>query len=96
MPIIARVRILPKEVGTKPELILGDVREFKLVRYSLEPIAFGLDAIIADFSLDDGEMGTDGLENRLASSPLVGEVEVLMVSRSYRVSGAGHHRPRRG
>lgn len=80
MPIIARVKILPKEIETKPAEIFDAIKEYKLMKYSLEPIAFGLNAIIADFLLDDSEKGTDGLENRLTSNLLVGEVEVLMVS----------------
>jgi translation elongation factor EF-1beta len=80
MPIIVRVKILPKQLETKPDEIFDTAKGYKLIKYYLEPIAFGLNAIIADFSLDDSEKGTDGLENYLISNPLVGEVEVLMVS----------------
>ncbi len=78
--VIARVKILPKEITTKPEEILNSISGFKLIKYQIEPIAFGLNAIIADFELDDAEGGTDPLEQALLTNDMISEIEVMGVS----------------
>ncbi|MGC8661593.1 MAG: elongation factor 1-beta [Nitrososphaeria archaeon] len=78
--VIARVKILPKDITTKPDAILGSIRGFKLIKYQVEPIAFGLNAIIADFELDDAEGGTDPLEQALLTNEMISEMEVIGVS----------------
>ncbi|MCL4343813.1 MAG: elongation factor 1-beta [Nitrososphaerota archaeon] len=78
--VIARVKILPKDIATKPDVILNSISGFKLIKYQVEPIAFGLNAIIADFELDDAEGGTDPLEQALLTNKLISEMEVIGVS----------------
>jgi len=78
--VIARVKILPKEITTKPEEILNSIHGFKILRYQIEPIAFGLNAIIADFELEDAEGGTDPLEQALLTNDLISEIEIIGVS----------------
>ncbi|MEM3261677.1 MAG: hypothetical protein QXW72_04765 [Conexivisphaerales archaeon] len=78
--MIARVKILPKDITTKPDTILNSISGFKLIKYQVEPIAFGLNAIIADFELDDAEGGTDPLEQALLTNKLISEMEVIGVS----------------
>lgn len=78
--VIARVKILPKEITTKPEEILNSIQGFKILRYQIEPIAFGLNAIIADFELEDAEGGTDPLEQALLANDLISEIEIIGVS----------------
>jgi elongation factor 1-beta len=48
---------------------------------SMEPIAFGLKAIIGDFLLDDAEGQMDKLEEAIKSVEGVGEIEVTNISR---------------
>jgi elongation factor 1-beta len=48
---------------------------------SMEPIAFGLKAIIGDFLLDDSEGQMDKLEESIKSVEGVGQIEVTNISR---------------
>jgi elongation factor 1-beta len=48
---------------------------------SMEPIAFGLKAIVGDFLLDDAEGQMDKLEESIKSIEGVGEIEVTNISR---------------
>ena len=47
----------------------------------MEPIAFGLNAIVGDFLLDDAEGQMDKLEECIKSVEGVGEIEVTNISR---------------
>jgi elongation factor 1-beta len=47
----------------------------------MEPIAYGLKAIIGDFFLEDAEGQMDKLEDSIRSVEGVGEIEVTNVSR---------------
>ncbi|MGC8568789.1 MAG: elongation factor 1-beta [Nitrososphaeria archaeon] len=78
--VLVRIKILPNDIETKPEDIINSIKNFKVVRYTVEPIAFGLNAIIADIEMDEAEGGTDPLEEELKNNPLVSEVEVIAVS----------------
>lgn len=78
--VLVRVKILPKDIETKPEEIINSITKFKVVNYSVEPIAFGLNAIIADIEMDEAEGGTDPLENYLMENDKIGEIEILAVS----------------
>lgn len=78
--VIARVKILPNDIETKPETILSSISGFKIIKYQVEPIAFGLNAIIADFEIDEAEGGTDSLEQALLTNKLISEMEVIGVS----------------
>ena len=85
--LIVRVKILPEDIETKPEQAIEDVRSStkavaSLIRYRVEPIAFGLNALIVDFGIEDKEGGTDPLETALLSTKGVSQVDVLGVSKS--------------
>jgi elongation factor 1-beta len=47
----------------------------------MEPIAFGLEAIVGDFLVDDAEGQMDKLEESIKSVEGVGEIEVTNISR---------------
>jgi len=49
--------------------------------HAIEPIAFGLEAIVADFLLDDAEGQMDKLEESIKHIVGVGEIEVMNISR---------------
>jgi elongation factor 1-beta len=53
----------------------------ELKAHAKEPIAFGLNAIIGDFLIDDEEGQMDKLEDSIKSIEGVGQIEVINISR---------------
>jgi elongation factor 1-beta len=49
--------------------------------HAMEPIAFGLNAIVGDFTLEDAEGQMDKLEDSIKRVEGVGEIEVMNISR---------------
>jgi elongation factor 1-beta len=81
--LIVRTKIMPKEAEISPKAILESLRnqplEIKATRE--EPIAFGLVALVADFQIPDEAGEMDKLENLLRTQELIGEFEIVGVSR---------------
>ena len=82
-----RAKILPAEseidldeIAKKIGTSLKD--EITLIKYTKEPLAFGLYFINAEFSLEDKEGQMDSLENAVRAVEGVGEFEVLGISRT--------------
>ena len=64
------------------EVIRGSLKDdIKLRNYQIEPLAFGLHFIKAEFILDDKEGQMDSLENTLKNIEGVSEIEVMNMSR---------------
>jgi len=85
--LLLKAKILP--TGTEVDLDniakkIGSVLKdgIKLLKYTKEPLAFGLYFINGEFSLDDKEGQMDSLENAVRSIDGVGEFEVLGMSRA--------------
>lgn len=85
--LVLRAKILP--TGTEIDLdgvaknISTTLKDgIALLKYTKEPLAFGLYFINAEFTLDDKEGQMDSLENSVRSIEGVGEFEVLGVSRA--------------
>jgi elongation factor 1-beta len=84
--LVVRIRILPAEADSNLENVSESIKkslpqgmELKISR--MEPIAFGLKAIVGDFLLDDAEGQMDKLEESIKSVEGVGEIEVTNISR---------------
>ena len=83
---VIRLKLLPKDVDTKHELIVDSVsralpQEAKIRGHRIEPIAFGLSAIILDVVAPEEEGVIDRVEQSVSGLPLVGQSELLGVSR---------------
>jgi elongation factor 1-beta len=84
--LVARIRILPAEAESNLENVVESIKKsvpkgMEMKSSSMEPIAFGLKAIIGDFLLDDSEGQMDKLEESIKSVEGVGQIEVTNISR---------------
>ena len=80
------VKILPTGTEINLDELVNSIRnnlsdKIELIEYSKEPLAFGLEFIKAQFTLDDAEGQMDSLENSVKSVDGVSEFEVMNMSR---------------
>jgi elongation factor 1-beta len=84
--LVARIRILPAdaEINTDEvaKAIGGAIPSGMVLKaHAKEPIAFGLNALVGDFLLEDAEGQMDKLEESIKAVHGVGEIEVVNISR---------------
>jgi elongation factor 1-beta len=84
--LVARIRIMPADAESNLDSVLQSIKNtmpqrMEMKGHAIEPIAFGLKAIIGDFLLDDAEGQMDELEESIKNVEGVGEIEVTNISR---------------
>jgi len=80
------VKILPTGVEINLDELVGSIKTslkdgIELKEYVKEPLAFGLEFIKAQFTLDDAEGQMNSLEKTVIDTDGVSEFEVLNMSR---------------
>jgi elongation factor 1-beta len=84
--LIARIKVLPTDTDINLEGIVDKLRSslpdgMQVRNSAKEPIAFGLNALIVDFLLEDKEGQMDKLESAIKDTQGVSEIEVMNLSR---------------
>jgi elongation factor 1-beta len=84
--LIARIRIMPADAESNLEGVVQSIKTsmpegMEMKGHAMEPIAFGIRAIVGDFLLEDAEGQMDRLESSIKNINGVGEIEVLNISR---------------
>ncbi|MBZ9570787.1 elongation factor 1-beta [Methanobrevibacter sp. TMH8] len=84
--VVATVKLMPESPDVDLEQMKIDAQnavteDAELHKIDEEPIAFGLVALNVMFIVDDGEGGTEIVEEKLAKIPNVTSVEVMDVRR---------------
>lgn len=84
--LVARIKILPAEPDTDLNRLVNTLNDqipkgMELKAHATEPIAFGVNAILGDFLIDDEEGQMDKLEESIKNTEGVGEIDVVSVSR---------------
>ena len=83
---VIRMKLLPEDTTTDHQRIIDNVagllpKPAQIRGHRIEPIAFGLSAIIVDVVAPEEEGVIDKIEEVVSKTPLVGQYELMGVSR---------------
>jgi elongation factor 1-beta len=83
---VIRIKLLPQDTDTDHQKIVDSVASLlpkpaQIRGQKIEPIAFGLSAIILDVVAPEEEGIIDKIEEIVSKAPLVGQYELMGVSR---------------
>lgn len=83
---VIRLKVLPKDIDTAHEKIVESVAKAlpagaQIRGQKIEPIAFGLSAITLDVTAPEEDGVIDKVEHSVSTAPLVGQYELVGVSR---------------
>ncbi len=84
--LVARIRIMPADAESNLDNVVNSMKSsmpegMEMKSHAIEPIAFGLKAVVGDFVLEDAEGQMDKLEDSIKNIEGVGEIEVMNISR---------------
>jgi elongation factor 1-beta len=84
--LVARIKILPAEAETDFDVLIDNLKNnipegMELKAHAKEPLAFGLNALVGDFLLDDSEGEMEKLEDSIKKVDGAGEIQVITISR---------------
>ncbi len=84
--LVARIKILPEDIDTDLEQLKERIRDrlpanMSIKTTRIEPIAFGLNSLLVDFSMDEKEGEMDKLEDIVKSINGVSEIQIVNISR---------------
>lgn len=79
--VILTVRLLPEGLETDLASIKAAAQKLGATKLEEKPIAFGLKAVEATFSVPDAEGGSEALENQLRQIAGVSTAEVIGLAR---------------
>ncbi len=84
--LVARIRIMPADAESNLDAVVQAMKTsmpqgMEMKGHAVEPIAFGLKAIVGDFLLEDAEGQMDKLEDSIKNIVGVGQIEVMNISR---------------
>ena len=83
---VIRIKVLPQETTSDLQTIVESVKralpaQTEVRGQKVEPIAFGLSALILDIVAPEEEGTVDKVEEAVSKAPLVGQYELVGVSR---------------
>ena len=83
---VIRLKVLPEDTTIEHQKIIDSVagvlpKSAQIRGHKIEPIAFGLSAIILDIVAPEEEGVIDKVEEVVSKAPLVGQYELIAVSR---------------
>jgi elongation factor 1-beta len=83
---VIRLKILPEDTTTEHQKIVESVAKAlpagaEIKGQRIEPIAFGLSAIILDIVTPEEDGVVDRVEHSISNAPLVGQYELIGVSK---------------
>ncbi len=79
--VVVTVRILPEGLEVDLNSIKAEARKAGATRLEEKPVAFGLKAVEAVFSIPDAEGGSEILEKQLRAIPGVSSAEIIGLAR---------------
>ena len=86
--VLVTLKIFPKDINYKPEDLVNSIKSkikdknYKVVGFGTEPIAFGLSALILNIIMpEEVTGGTEELETLVSKVEEVSQVEVVRVTR---------------
>ncbi len=84
--VLFRIKVLPSEAGVDLDAMAKSIESKLPAKMAIrtrgkEPIAFGLEALLLDIQAPEEDGVSDSLEDSIRSANLVGDVQILGVSK---------------